>query len=285
MRSMRALYLAIALAACGGARAAAPAPAPEAEGPSATIVDVAPTVEEAVEAGRQWRLDTPQGAVHVWMPGGYDARTAQTIVYVHGYFTDVDGAWAQHKLPEQFARSGLNALFIACEAPSSFDQPVRWTSLAQLLDAVAKGIGEPLPRGPVTAVGHSAAFRTLTAWLPEAELDTLVLFDAAYETDQFVAWVNASKAHRLIDVGDDTRAWTERLHSALPDTIVVDHVPAPGSDELPVGARVLYIKSNIGHMPLVEDGVALPVVLRALTSDRVSGAPAFEPLDVAVPGG
>jgi hypothetical protein len=278
-----AALCAIAAAACGGARPAPAVALPES--PSATIVDVAPTVEEAVEAGRQWRLDTPQGPVHVWAPAGYDRATAQTIVYVHGYFTDVDGAWQKDELPAQFARSGLNALFIACEAPSSYDQPVRWTSLAQLLEAVRTGIDDPLPRGPVIAVGHSAAFRTLTAWLPEHELDTLVLFDAAYETDQFVAWVNASKAHRLIDVGDDTRAWTERLHSALPDTIVVDHVPAPGSDELPVGARVLYIKSDVGHMPLVEDGVALPVVLRALTARRVTGAPAFAPLDVAVPGG
>ncbi len=234
-------------------------------------------VAEAVAAGRHWRLATAHGPVHVWIPVGYDRATALTIIYVHGYFTDVDGAWNDHQLPAQFALSGVNAMFVAIEAPFTYGKPVVWESLSDVLDAVEAGTGQPLPRGRVAAVGHSAAFRTLTSWLADPMLDTLVLFDAAYETPQFIAWINASPDHRLIDVGDDTRPWTEAMHRALPETVLVDHVPAP-DEVVPTDAHILYIQSDVGHMPLVTGGVALPIVLRALTSERVPGAPAWEPI-------
>jgi hypothetical protein len=267
----RTLAILAGIAACGGTPAPRPAHAVRHDSPFGE--EAPPTVAEAAAQGQEWRLDTPHGPVHVWVPRHYAAKTARTIVYVHGYYTDVDGAWTSHRLPEQFARSGLNAMFIACEAPSQYPDPVRWASLSELLQAVEDGIGEPVPRDRVVAVGHSAAFRTLTAWLADPELDTLVLFDAAYEVDQFVAWAK-SDAHRLIDVGDDTRAWTEQLHRALPDTVIIDHMPS-ADEALPVDARVLYIQSAVGHMELVEDGQALPIVLRAITDERVRGAPVW----------
>src|SRR6184192_3504988 len=69
----------------------------------------------AVAAGQHVRLDTDHGAVHVWVPAGYHPDGGATIVYVHGYYTDVDHAWQNYQLPEQFALSGLDAVFIACE--------------------------------------------------------------------------------------------------------------------------------------------------------------------------
>jgi hypothetical protein len=246
---------------------------------SSTEAPPPPTVEAAVAAGRHWRLDTARGPVHVWTPAGYEPATAMTIVYVHGYWVDVDRAWDEHDLPAQFARSGLNAMFIACGAPETYGEPVVWSSLVELLGAVEDGVAQPRAGGPVVAVGHSAAWRTLTRWVREDAredvIDTLVLFDAAYEVEQFLDWIHRSRDHRLIDVGDDTRPWTERLHGALPDTIVVDGMPA-ATDGLPTDARVLYIRSEVGHMPLVTGGRALPIVLRALTDERVRGAPAWE---------
>src|SRR5262245_31260647 len=178
-----------------------------------------PKLAEAVAAGTHIRIATSRGPVHVWMPAGYKRRTAQTIIYVHGYFTDVDGAWTKYHLPEQFAMSGINAMFIACEAPSVYESPVVWSSLSELLSTVEVETGLRRPRGRVVAIGHSAAFRTLTTWLDDPILDTLILFDAAYEIDQFVSWIQGGPDRRLIDVGDDTRPWTERLHRALPDTV------------------------------------------------------------------
>jgi len=289
MRSAVALLLALAI---GCAHAPAPRPAfissreraplvigkATAETRAAAVVaDASPTVAEAVQAGKHWRVTTDRGPVHVWVPAGFDRRTAMTIVYIHGYWTDVDRAWAEHQLPSQFARSGLNAMFVACGGPETYTDPVVWDSLPALLDAVETGIDAPMAHGRVVAVGHSAAWRTLTAWVtaPDDPLDTLVMFDALYEVPQFLAWIKASRDHRLIDVGDDTRPWTEQLHRALPESIVLEHMPDLG-DDLPRGsidAHVLYIKSEVGHMPLVTGGAALPTVLRALTDERVRGAP------------
>jgi hypothetical protein len=77
---------------------------------------------EMIVPGQHVRIDTPSGAVHVWWPDGYDAATAVTIVYVHGYWVDVDDAWLQHGLPEQFGAAAVNALFLA-HAPGRHRRP------------------------------------------------------------------------------------------------------------------------------------------------------------------
>jgi hypothetical protein len=63
--------------------------------------------------------------VHVWTPASFDRETAGIVVYVHGFFTNVDQAWRYHRLPKQFAESGINAVFIACEAPVGPDDDVK----------------------------------------------------------------------------------------------------------------------------------------------------------------
>ncbi|MEJ7596954.1 MAG: hypothetical protein WKG01_03505, partial [Kofleriaceae bacterium] len=68
--------------------------------------------EDTVLGGRHWRIKTAQGAVHVWVPPGYDRATAGTVVYVHGYWTDADGAWKEHELARQFKMSRQTAIFI-----------------------------------------------------------------------------------------------------------------------------------------------------------------------------
>src|SRR5262245_32604710 len=64
-------------------------------------------LEERALAGRHWRLDTPRGAIHVWAPADYDAATAATVAFVHGYWIDVDEAWESYRLAQQFALSGI----------------------------------------------------------------------------------------------------------------------------------------------------------------------------------
>jgi hypothetical protein len=59
------------------------------------------------------RFLTHHGAIHVWTPEGYDADTAALLVYVHGYFANVDDAWRAYRLGDQFAESGVNAMFVA----------------------------------------------------------------------------------------------------------------------------------------------------------------------------
>lgn len=243
--------------------------------------DVPPlSIPRLVEAGTHWRLDTARGAVHVWIPHRYDPATAVTVLYVHGYYTDVDAAWQEHRLPAQFALSGINAMFIACEAPSFKDKPVAWPSLRALLAEVAIRTEIGMPAGQVVALGHSGAYRTLEAWLPNPRLDTVVLLDAAYgDTWPYRSWLYASSKHRLIDVAEDTVKESDRLHRLLPGTLIVDGFP---TDELPAAARsarILYIRSQLGHMPLVTGGLAMPVLLRALEASRILTAPIATPLE------
>jgi hypothetical protein len=258
---------------------------------STTSHEVAPpepvTVSSLVANGRYWRITTKHGPVHVWVPEGYRYKRAETVVYVHGFYTHVDEAWKNHALPEQFAASGINAMFVACEAPAGGDEPVEWTSITELLAAVEAGIGEKVPRRRLVAVGHSGAWRTLLNWLDEPILDTVVLFDAAYgEIDEYKNWIQASDKHRLIDVGDDTRKWTEELHKGLADTVVLDGFPPPDK-EVPKElrrARILYIRSNVGHLPLVTGGIALPTTLRMLRGKQLLDTPLSDLLEAGSGG-
>ncbi len=241
------------------------------------------SVAQLVADGQHWRLVTKHGPVHVWTPAGYRRKGATTVVYVHGFYTNVDGAWKNHNLPAQFAASAINAMFIACEAPANGTEPVAWTSITELLDTVEAGIGIKVPKNRLVAVGHSGAWRTLLHWLDEVALDTVVLFDAVYgEITKYRDWVLASPQRRLITVGDtSTRKWTEELHAELPDTLVLDGFP-PADTKIPRDlkrAQVVYIRSNVGHFPLVTGGVALPLTLRTLRGKLLLDMPLADILE------
>lgn len=247
--------------------------------------DAGHPVAAAVAAGRHERLTTDHGPVHVWIPAEYHADGAATIVYVHGYYTDVDGAWAGHQLPEQFALSGLNAVFIACEAPGGSRDPVAWRSLGDLVHTAVAKTGITTPMGPLIAMGHSGAFRTLIPWLEEPRLDHVVLIDALYaELEPFRSWVRASPRHRLIDLGEDTVRWTDELARGLAadgtTPLYIERIP-PDERMWPDGvreARVLDVRAQHSHMDLVQGGVVLPMLLRLLPVEILADAPWDQPL-------
>jgi len=222
---------------------------------------------EMIVPGQHVRVDTPSGGVHVWWPDGYDAATAVTIVYVHGYWVDVDDAWLQHGLPEQFGAAAVNALFIAPEAPATNRDNVNWPSLTRLLETVGREL--KLPAGPVIAFGHSGAFRTLAEWVRDPRMDVLVMFDSGYGSMlPFRDWARASPKHRLITVGDDTIVATSYLARWLGTKLSLDiaDVSDPTVRERVAKERLVHIKSSIGHMTLVTGGSALPSVLRLLAA-------------------
>jgi hypothetical protein len=214
-------------------------------------------------AGKHWRIKTERGPIRVWTAPNYDPATARTIVFVHGYGIGVDSAWSEYHLEEQFARSGLNAMFVVCGAPGSLEQGVVWPSLSKLLSEISDGLGEPLPAGELVVVGHSAAYRTLVLWLNNPALHTLVLLDAAYgEEDRFLEWTR-DEHHRLINIASDTIDESNWMHAFLPDTKRIRGLPSEWTDEARA-ARVLYVRTGIGHMSMVMNGVTLPLALRAL---------------------
>lgn len=227
------------------------------------------------------RLMTGNGPIHVWTPRGYDAATAGIVIYVHGFYTTVDRAWREHRLARQFAESGVNAMYIACEAPSRPGKRVSWTNLSALLTHVETELGTTLPAGRVAAVGHSGAYRTLSAWLDSEKLGTVALVDALYgEVPRFRNWIERSEHRRLIDVADLATRWTDALHATLPETVEYDGFPAADAGRLAGArdARIVYVRTTLGHMPLITGGVALPMVLRALRLPLVASASREAPI-------
>lgn len=232
-------------------------------------------------AGHHTRLRTANGPVHVWTPANFDRESAGIVIYVHGFFTNVDRAWKKHRLARQFAESGLNALFIACEAPDGPRDAVKWTNVDELLEAVATGIGEPLPEGRLVVIGHSGAHRTISSWLGSDPIDTIVLVDALYgETTAFRDWVDEDDTRRLIDAAKLTRRWSDELHAEIPDTLVFDRFPPARAGKLRGArqARVVYVHSQHDHMRLVTGGVALPMLLRAVDLPLVENASRKAPI-------
>ena len=90
--------------------------------------------------GGRWRAPAHRDgarSAHICAPGKITIPApAGMVIYIHGYFTSVDQTWTDDHLATQFRDSGLNALFIAIEAPQSNDQDVFWKSLEDLLRTV-----------------------------------------------------------------------------------------------------------------------------------------------------
>jgi len=127
-----------------------------------------------------------------------------------------------------------------------------------------------IPAGPVIALGHSGAFRTLAEWVRDPRLDTLVMFDSGYGSMiPFRDWARASPKHRMITVGDDTREWTSYLNHWLGTKLTLDIndvVADPTVRARFEKERLVNIKSSIGHMTLVTGASALPSLLRLLAT-------------------
>ena len=248
--------------------------------------DAASPVATAVAAGRHVRIDGPRGPIHVWIPASYHADTGASIIYIHGYFDDADTAWTGHQLPQQFALSALNALFIVPEAPVAQKVPINYPDLGELLRIVEDATGVTRGAALTVAVGHSGAFRTLQAWLDEPLLDQLVMIDAMYgDEEAIVSWVRASPRHRLIFVGEDTLLATESVADKLPDTLTIDRVP-PTYDTWPAAARTarsVYVRAQYLHMPLITDGIVLPSLLRLLPVELLADEPWQLPLGSLAP--
>jgi hypothetical protein len=254
-------------------------------------VPVTPTADahilvEAAKAGRHWRIDGPRGPIHVWVPPGYRAETGATILYVHGYWDNADTAYTGHRLPEQFAMAAANAMFIMPEAPVRQLVPVNYPNLSEILRLVEDTTGLRRGMALTAAVGHSGAFRTINAWLDEPLLEQVVLIDAMYANEEIIeAWLRASPVHRVITVGEDTLQWNEQFARDMSDVLIVDRVPSTYDQWPPEAktARIVYVRAQYFHLPLITDGIVLPAVLRLLPVELIADEPWQHPLGAMPP--
>jgi len=223
--------------------------------------------EDTVAGGLHWRVESDAGAIHVWVPPGYDRATAGTVVYVHGYHTNSDGAWKSHDLARQFKASGQNALFIVPDAPSGNDEAVKWPALADLRKAISRA-NIRMPDGPIIVVGHSGAFRTVMQWVDHKLVAQVILLDAMYggskAFDEFIGTGKRAQHHKLIVVGSDTAASSAAFTKKYPFAVTRDRMPTSTAElkKREKSAKLLYIRSQYGHMQIVTSGKVIPLLLR-----------------------
>jgi len=223
--------------------------------------------EDTVAGGRHFRISTAQGAVHVWFPENYDRATAGTVVYVHGYWTDADGAWRDHELARQFRASRQNAMFVVPDAPSNNDESVQWPALSDLRRAVARA-NIKMPDGPLIVMGHSGAFRTVMQWVDNRVVDQIILLDALYAGesafDEYIKSGKRAEDHKLIVVAANTaqesRAFAMKYKFAVGREKMPDSVG--GFTKRERGAKLLYIRSQYEHMQIVTSKKVIPMLLR-----------------------
>ncbi len=248
-----------------------------------------PARAETVFGGTHWRIGTPHGIVHVWRPATYEARTASTVVYVHGYYASSDTAWVEDHLPAQFHDSRRNALFVVPEAPSSGEDAVSWPSLTALLETVRIETGAAAV-GPLVVVGHSGAWRTVERWLSQGTRIThLILLDAIYgQPAPIRSWLasSRSRASRLTVVAADTLPRAQALVRGFGGVVRLPNVPESeaGFTRTARQARILLLRSQYEHMAMVSDGRVLPVVLRLGTGTGAYSAKPTRPSSTAKRG-
>ena len=223
--------------------------------------------EDKLLGGKHWRIKTAQGAVHVWVPSGYNRATAGTVVYVHGYWTDADGAWTKYDLARQFKMSRQNALFIVPDAPSSNEMGVQWPALTDLRRAVQRA-NIKMPDGPIVVMGHSGAFRTVMQWVDHRLVDEIILLDAMYAGehafDEFIKSGKRADEHKLIVVGasvaQNSAAFARKYSFALARENVPDAMG--GFTKAERRAKLLYIRSQYDHYAIVTSKKVIPLLLK-----------------------
>jgi len=131
-----------------------------------------------------------------------------------------------------------------------------------------------VPAQRLVVAGHSGAYRTLALWLANRMLDTVVLLDALYVESGLLPWVRASRQRRLVNIVYETGRVSGYLHRRLPRTKWISGLPLDGTPD----ARIVYVKTDVGHWQLVTDGLALPLALRAIAVPLVASAPVDLPL-------
>ena len=223
--------------------------------------------EDKVEGGRHWRIKTAAGAVHVWAPPGYNRETAGTVVYVHGYWTDVDNAWREYQLAKQFRMSRQNALFIVPEAPASNEDNVKWSALTDLRKAVARA-NIKMPDGPIVVIGHSGAFRTVMQWVDHKLVDQIILLDAMYAGekafDEFIKSGKRADEHKMIVVGASVARASVGFSQQYKFAVAREKFPETlgGFTKAERRAKLLYVRSQYDHMAIVTSRKVIPLLLR-----------------------
>lgn len=268
--AVTAVTLGLSLVAIAGERVAPP--------PSTALIQSTSSSEyfdEILEGGVHWRVGTAEfGPVHLWRPLKAPGPRAPVVVYLHGYYINVDGAFVEHSLARQFADSNVAAYFIVPECPSARGEAVTWKSVEALLSLASRVFDVRLEHRPLTLIGHSGAYRTMLAWLSAPRLSRIILLDGLYAGEEELAdWLAGSSdgGRRLIAVGNETIVRLQSLVAHRRGGIYLDSLPhlfTPPSHLERVASVVGYYADTADHMSIVTAGRVIPMLLHSVHSAK-----------------
>ena len=153
------------------------------------------------------------------------------VVYFHGWRNNIDSAYTEYNLINQFAESNLNAIFVFPEgpknSPDSFGGKLEnKDGLKILINDVVKFLMEKgklnSPKiGNIILGGHSGAYRVISFCIMRGGLtpniSDVILFDALYgETEKFSHWIENYNG-RFIDIYTDSGGTKNESESLMND--------------------------------------------------------------------
>ncbi len=238
---------------------------------------------EAVEVPeRHWRLESPHGPIHVWHPA-YSGKLDETVVYAHGDNNNADKVWSdKYKMRDQFEKSGRKALYIIPSVPpgpgprpkgeiSNWDQ-----NLEGLTDFVQTETGLSVP-SHITAMGHSAGYRSIQSWLEDERIENIILIDSFYGYfSRFRDWLK-KEGHCMALVSanpeksQSTKEWGEPFAEKLSKRHEVqffDHMPKKLKGKMP---KLVYINTLFHHHLMPMGNRVIPKVLQFFKKSKNIG--------------
>ncbi len=204
-------------------------------------------------------------------PKNLDAKKKVDLIFwFHGWRNNVDSAAIKYQLTRQFLASGLNAVLVLAEtakdSPDSYGGKLENAGVFKALVAdVLNGlqaqrlVSKNCKAGHIILAGHSGAYRVMARIIQNGQMpvDETILFDALYaETEKFMAWIQADKAHRFIDLYTDHGGTDNETRGMmrLLDTAKVSYIATEESAVTPKllqANRLVYIHSLNEHDKII----------------------------------
>lgn len=210
-------------------------------------------------------------SVMIFIPNGFrPAEKTDFVIYLHGWYNNIDSACAQFNLMEQFAQSKKNAIFIFPEgpknAPDSFGGKLEdRNGLKNLISDIvgflkSKHKIKTEKVGKLLLAGHSGAYRAISFCLMHGGLtkniSDVILFDALYsQTDKFIHWITSFNGRFINIYTDDggTKKETESLMGFLNKNKIRfynDEENKVKKDDL-INNRLIFIHSDLTHNEVI----------------------------------
>lgn len=210
-------------------------------------------------------------SVAIFIPNGFKpGEVTNFIVYVHGWYNNIDSACAQFKLIEQFSESNKNAIFIFPEGPKNSPDSYcgrleKKDGLKNLINDATKFLSEKgklntAKVGNIILAGHSGAYRAISFCLMRGGLteniSDVILFDALYgETEKYAHWIKNYNG-RFINIYTDnggTKNETENLMDDL-DGWGISYFKSEENELSPddlSNNRLIFIHTDLTHNQVI----------------------------------